>query len=247
MVARAGLLEPLEVRVEVLLAEERRPVDPRQLRVLLVAAPVGAGERGELERLDRRRGLQVRAAAEVGEVALGVERDRALGGVDELDLVLLALGREPRPRLVGRDLLALPGAPLGELALHLGLDRLEVGVVDRRREVEVVVEAVLDRRPDRDLDARMQPAHRLGEQVGGRVTEHGERVGILRVARRQDLELRAVGERQPQVLRHAVGLHEHGLLGELRADRARGVEAGGAVGELELGRIGEDHLHRRPG
>ncbi len=79
VVARAGLLEPLEMRVEVLLAEERRPVDARQLRVLLVAAPVGAGERGELEGLDRRRGLQVRAAAEVGEVALGVERDRALG------------------------------------------------------------------------------------------------------------------------------------------------------------------------
>ena len=245
VVARAGLLEPLEVRVEILLAEERRPVDARQLRVLLVAAPVGAGERGELEGLDRRGGLQVRAAAEVGEVALGVERDRALGGVDELDLVLLALGREPRPRLVGRDLLALPGAPLGELALHLGLDRLEVGVVDRRREVEVVVEAVLDRRPDRDLDARMEPAHRLGEQVGGRVAEDGERVGILRVARRQDLERRAVGERQPQVLRHPVRLHEHGLLGELRADRARGVEAGGAVGQLELGRVGEDHLHRR--
>ena len=65
------LLEPLEVRVEVGLAEERGAVDPGQLRVLLVAAPVGAGEAGQLERLDRGRVLQVRAAAEVGEVALG--------------------------------------------------------------------------------------------------------------------------------------------------------------------------------
>ena len=245
MVAGARLLEPLEVRVEVLLAEERGPVDARELRVVRVAAPVGARERGELERLDRRRGLQVRAAAEVGEVALRVERDRTLGRVDELDLVRLALRREPRARLVGRDLLALPRAPLGELALHLGLDRLEIGVVDRRRELEVVVEAVVDRRPDRDLDARMKPAHRLGEQVGGGVAQHGERVGILRVARRQDLELRAVGQRQPQVLRHAVRLDQHGLLGELRADRARSVETAGAVGELELGRIGKDDLHAR--
>ena len=174
MVARAGLLEPLQVRVEVLLAEERRPVDPRQLRVLLVAAPVGAGERGELERLDRRRGLQVRAAAEVGEVALRVERDRALGGVDELDLVRLALGREALAGLVGRDLLALPGPALGELALHLGLDRLEVVVVDRRRELEVVVEAVLDRRPDRDLHAR-DGAGARPRRAGGRPSGGGRR------------------------------------------------------------------------
>ena len=44
VVVRPRLLEPLEIRVEVGLREERRPVDPGQLRVLLVAAPVGAGE-----------------------------------------------------------------------------------------------------------------------------------------------------------------------------------------------------------
>ena len=49
VVVRPRLLEPLEVRVEVGLREERRSVDPGQLRVLLVAAPVRAGEPGELE------------------------------------------------------------------------------------------------------------------------------------------------------------------------------------------------------
>ena len=92
----------------------------------------------------------------------------------------------------------------------------------------------------------MQPAHRLGEQVGGGVAENGERVGILRVARRQDLQLGAVRQRQPQILRHAVGLDEHRLLGELRPDRPGGVETAGAVGQLELGGVGEDDLHRRP-
>ena len=53
VVALACLLEPLEVRVEVALAEERGAVDPGQLLVALVAAPVGAGEPGQLERLDR--------------------------------------------------------------------------------------------------------------------------------------------------------------------------------------------------
>ena len=95
MVAPLRLLEPLQVRVEIGLREEGRAVDPRQLLVVLVSAPVGAGEAGELDRLDRLRVLEVRAAAEVGEVALRVERDVSLGSVHELDLVVLALlGKE---------------------------------------------------------------------------------------------------------------------------------------------------------
>ena len=70
----------------------------------------------------------------------------------------------------------------------------------------------------------MQPAHRLGEQVRGGVAEDGERVGVVVVARRQDLERRAVGQRQPEVARLAVDAREHGLLGELRPDRAGGIE-----------------------
>ena len=53
----------------------------------------------------------------------------------------------------------------------------------------------------------------------------------------------AVGEREPQVARLAVDACEHGLLGELRADRTRSIERRRAVGKLELGGVGEDHLH----
>ena len=94
------LLDALEVRLEVVLRVERGAVDPRELRVLLVPAPVGAGEAGQLERLDRLRVLEVRAAAQVGELALRVERDVALRRVDELDLVGLALLLEAPARLV---------------------------------------------------------------------------------------------------------------------------------------------------
>ena len=75
------------------------------------------------------------------------------------------------------------------------------------------------------------------------MAQDGERVGIVRVARGQDLDRLAVGERQPQVLHLAVRAHEHRLLGELRPDRARGVEPGRAVGKLELGLVGKDDLH----
>ena len=100
VVAPLRLLDALEVRVEVLLVVEGGAVDARQLLVLLVAAPVRAGEAGQLQRLDRLRVLEVRAAAEVGEVALRVQADLALGGVDELELVRLVA--EPRLRLVWR-------------------------------------------------------------------------------------------------------------------------------------------------
>jgi hypothetical protein len=43
VIAALGLLDPLEVGVEIGLRIERRPVDPRQLLVLLVAPPVRAG------------------------------------------------------------------------------------------------------------------------------------------------------------------------------------------------------------
>ena len=78
VVALLRLLDPLEVRVEILLVEERRAVDPRELLVLLVPAPIRTRQRRELHGLDRRGVLEVRALAEVGELALRVERDVAL-------------------------------------------------------------------------------------------------------------------------------------------------------------------------
>src|SRR6266568_5138814 len=144
MVALLRFLEPRQVRLEVVLRVERGAVDPRQLLVVLVAPPVRARETRELQGLDRPRVLEVRSPAEIREIALRVERDRAVGGVDELDLVGLVLLEEALLRLLRRDLLARPFAPLLELAVDLCLDLREVVLVDRLRELEVVVEAVLD-------------------------------------------------------------------------------------------------------
>src|SRR6266702_6637899 len=151
MVAPFRLLQPLEIRVEIGLRVEGRAIDAGELRVALVAPPVGACEPRELERLDGLRVLQVRPTAEIGELTLGVERNRLLRLVHELDLVRLALLLEPLPRLLARDLLSLPLPALGEFALNLLLDAREVLLRDRLGKVEVVVEAVLDRWPDRDI------------------------------------------------------------------------------------------------
>ena len=148
-----------------------------------VAAPVGAGDAGELERLDPLGGGRVRAAAEVGERAVAVERDRlhalvAHQVLDQLDLVGLALGLEALERLGHGHVLALERLVGLDVLAHLLLDALEVGVGDLHAlgELEVVVEAVLDRRADRDLHARVELHHRGGEHVRGVVADQPERV-----------------------------------------------------------------------
>ena len=247
MVARARLLEPLEVRVEVGLGVERRAVDPRELRVLLVAAPVGPGEARELERLDRRAVLEMRPTTEIGEGALRVQRDRSFRALGELDLVRLVLCPKALDRLVARNLLSNPDAPFLDLPAHLVLDRFEIGFRDRLRELEVVVEAVRDRRPDRNLDAGIEPHRGLREQVRGRMPKDVERVGIVRLTSRHELDPLPVLHRKTKVLSLAVRSDEDGLLGELRPDRARRVEPRGAVGQLELGGVGQQNLHRARG
>src|SRR2546421_12678658 len=113
----------------------------------------------------------MRPAAEVGEVSLRVEGDRTLGCVDELDLVRLLLLDEARAGFVRRDLLALPLPTLCELPADLLFDAREIGFGDRLRKLEVVVEAVLDRRAHRDLHARVEKWHGLGGEGGGPMPE----------------------------------------------------------------------------
>src|SRR5436189_126564 len=126
VVALARLLEALEVGVEIRLRVERRPVDPRQLLVVLVAAPVRARESGQLHGLDRLGVLQMRATAEIREVALRIDGDRAFRRVDELHLVRLVLLEEALLRLRRGYLLTLPLASLAELAVDLLLDPRQV-------------------------------------------------------------------------------------------------------------------------
>src|SRR5262249_35228474 len=52
VVARLGLLETLQMRVEVLLARPGRSIDALEHLVAAVTAPVGAGDAGEREGAD---------------------------------------------------------------------------------------------------------------------------------------------------------------------------------------------------
>ncbi len=248
VVAGAGLLEALEVLGELGLLEERRAVDAGEHRAGGVAAPVGAGDGLQLERADRRCRGRVRSTAEVGERPVAVQAHGldALGAnevLDELDLVGLVLGAEALDRLLDRHVLALERLRRGDVLAHPRLDALEVGVTDSNAvgEVEVVVEALLDRRPDRDLHAGIELEHGGGEHVGRVVADEVERV--LPAAGGDDLERLVRLQRAREIAHVAVLADGERGAGEPRTDRRRGVGARGALGQVERRAVGKRDVH----
>src|SRR5208283_3355852 len=89
MIALLRLLDLVQVLVEVLPGEERGAVDTLELRVSLIAEPVGASDVEQLEGLNPPGGRDVRPTAEVGEFASLVDGDLLVGRSELLDEVAL--------------------------------------------------------------------------------------------------------------------------------------------------------------
>ncbi len=240
VVALRRLLEPGQVGVEVGLRAEGDAVDALQHRTTRVAAPVGAGDRGQPEAVGRHLpGVgEVRAAAEVLPGAVPVHADR-VGGRDRLDqLDLVGLVR----RLVVADgAVAVPDLPAHRVAggddlAHPRFDGREVVGGEGLRAVEVVVPAVLDHRADRDLHLRPELLHGAGHDVGAVVADQLER-RVVPGGDDRDASVRV--ERQRQVGEAAVDdRRERGFAERLR-DRASDVGGGGTGREAAHGAVGE--------
>ena len=146
MVALLGFFELVEVVVELFLGVERGAVDALELRVLFIAQPVGSGNVEEFEGLDASGGRDVRAAAEVGELAGLVDRDFFIGLgelLDEVTLHEVAFGIEALQAFgAGQKFARVGQVLLGEL-LHLLLDGGEVVGREGLLAVEIVEESVL--------------------------------------------------------------------------------------------------------
>ena len=143
--------------------------------------------------------------------------------VEQLQLVALAQRLEAPPRLVAAHHLAPERLVRGDDLGHARLDPLEVLGRERLVAGEVVVEAVLDRRADRDLGAGIEVLHRLGHDVRAVVADHRQRRLVL-VA--DEAHAGAVRQLAREVLELAVDLHHRGRLGEPRPDRGRELGAG---------------------
>ena len=196
VVSFGGLLELVQVIGQGLFRLPGGAVDALQHRAVLVAAPVGTRDTLQLEVSEPLGTGHVRADAHVDErVGVAVGADHAaladLGGVFRIGLGGLdALDDLDLVRLIGEQLLGLVHRHLGTherlIGLHDGthlcLDRHQIVVVEGLAvgKFEVIIEAVLDRRSDRELGAREQPCDGLRHHVGGRVPQHMAAVlGVL--------------------------------------------------------------------
>ena len=197
VIAALRFLQHVEMLLERFLRLPRGAVDALQHRVVLVAAPVGPGDAHQLERRDEPCVLDVRAEAQVLPAVVAEDADgfaAAFGCFDAFDdLDLERLIRESFQPFVARQRLVLELLLLGDDLPHLRVDRVEIFGRERAADVEVVIEAVLDRRPDRVLRAGEQRAHGLGHDVRGRMSQHVTSFGRRRIDRA------AVGQRD---LRH---------------------------------------------
>ncbi|OPZ53169.1 MAG: hypothetical protein BWY91_02046 [bacterium ADurb.BinA028] len=234
VIAPFRLGQPVEVCREVGLRRPGRSVDPLQLLVGLVAAPVGRAGAGDLEGVAEQLGRRdVRAPAEVtpgpGAIAAHVVVDRQLGAADlDPGTFRRVLGRpalEPDElaleRLAGQldqgvlvaHLAAHEGLALVDDPLHDLFELFEVFGRERRGHVEVVVEPVPDRRADAEFGVGVDLLDGLREHVGARVAQHLQPVGVVDAHR---LDGVAVGEDMGQVAKLTVdpGNDDRSVIGE---------------------------------
>ena len=202
VVAALGLLDPVQVCVEVFLLEPGGRVDALQHLAALVAAPVRAGGVQQLEMLEIRSIRDVRSLAEVGERPVGVRRDDLVGSLEVREpLELERIVHKALLRLGLRHFLAHERQLLlGDLP-HFLLERLEILGRERLRDLEVVVEAIFDRGAESDPGVGPQAAHRRGQDVRAGVTQHVERARILLG---DDDELAVLSQRSGEVQHLAV-------------------------------------------
>src|SRR5258707_3481312 len=88
MIAALCFLQAMEVFVQLFFGEEAGGINALQLRISFLTFPVRAGDAHQLECLNTFGGRNVRAAAEVDELAGGIEGDDGLYGffLDQLAL-----------------------------------------------------------------------------------------------------------------------------------------------------------------
>ena len=251
MIALGGFLQPEQMLVELLLVEPAGAVDAAQHRILLVAAPIGAGDARQFEgiRIQPPGRGHMRPAAHIEPRALAIDRQfLALGqfggpfGLERLALraprvdQLLTRPDFARERFVPRDDTA-----------HLRLDRGQVVIGERAIPGgEIVIEAIVGRRAEGDLRAGEQMLHRLRHDVREIVAGQFERIRL--VTRRHQRQRGVVRQRAGKIAQLAVHPRRDRRLGKPRADRGGDVRRRGAMSDLShrtVGQCDREHFHRR--
>ena len=170
VVALLRLLLAGDDRVHLGLVFRDHAVDALEHLVLLVAAIVGTRHLREADDADLLRVLDVRPSAHLGVVADRVDGDRLALGDDVLQArELVSLPLQDLPRLVGRNLAADKRLIEGDEPGDLLFDFREVLGTQPMRQVEIVIEPLVGRGPDVDLDILEQVLDGARQEVRRRM------------------------------------------------------------------------------
>ena len=252
VVALGGLLQPDQMRIQLLFVQPAGAVNPAQHRVILIAAPIGARHAGQLERGGVQlagRG-QMRPLAHIQPViARPIDGQfLVLGqfggplGLETLALLLPTADQlRPAPHLAAQRLVG------GDNLAHFRLNRWQIFIGERAiLGREIIVETIVGRWTKGDLRARKQRLHRFGQHMGEIVAGKIERVGLI--ARGHQRQRAIAREGAGQIHQLPIDSRGNRRLGEAGADRGGNISRGGPRRHLAHGTIGQGDLdHIRHG
>ena len=238
MVALIGFFDAQDIRSKLLLVGPGGAVNALQLLVLRIAAPVGAGNAGQLERLQETRVRHVRPAAHVHVFLVVVQAHRLLVGhvFDQTQFVILSTRLKHRDHFIARRDLLDDVVVLVDQLDHALLDRSEVFRRERALVPDVVIETFLDHRADHHLRGRVQLLDRVADQMRAGVADDLQPFGILGG---DDAQARVVVDAVAGVDEAAVDLTGDGGLGQAGADRGGNVHDGHGMVEFAAAAVGE--------
>ena len=228
-----------QIGVEFLLIAPGGAVNAAQHGVAMIAAPIGAGHFHQLEGgADITRAAHMRTAAQIRPGTLLVDADdfgfRQI--LDQFGFVAFTLVGEEANRIFAVPFFAHKGIIARDDFAHLGFDGGEVfrleGIIAR----EIVIEAVFNRRADRDLRARVKRLHGFRQHMGAIMADHLQRFGI---APRDEAELCVLRDGRGKIAQLAIHFHGERRLGQARANRRRDSGARHRAVKLADGTIGQ--------
>ena len=182
MIAALGFLKLAHVLVHFLLGVERSAVDALELGIAFLAEPIGSSDVEQLEGLDLSGGRDMRAAAEIDELAGLVERNLIIGLgelFDEVALHEIAFGLESLESLVAVEKIAGVRLVAIDDLLHLLFDLFEVFRNEGSLAQKVIEEAGFGGRTVTELGLRKEFQHGGSKQMRRRVMEDLERLGVF--------------------------------------------------------------------
>ena len=173
MVALERFFLLLQVLFHFILVIESGTVNALQHLVLFASAPVGTGDRGQLKGLYFAGGSQMRASAQVHEIALAIEGNDGVFGqiIDQLDLIGLFPALHEGNGFITRKLETLYAVVLLDNAGHFLFNFAKEIIREGLIGIEIIVEAVIDGGADRELDLGPELLDCLCQNVRGGMTQ----------------------------------------------------------------------------